>query len=472
MQFFLATPQIFMLIMACLAVLFAAFNGRESKSVYVIVQFSLLAAAFLVWHVWSLSGMRTITAFNGAFQLDHLSVVLNISVLLLSFFALGYVRDYWRSHGMPLSECLVLAMLSVVGMMVLINAADLLSLYLGLELMALPTYALVAIRRDHGPALEAAIKYFVMGAIASGFLLYGMSILFGAAQSLQLSSIAQVIASTPASEDVLVVFGMVFLMGGIAFKLGAAPFHAWVPDVYDGAPLSTTLFISTAPKVAALALIMRLLPEALPGLHLSWQPILIVMAILSLAIGNISAIIQTNVKRMLAFSSIAHMGYFLLALATNSTHGYRAATFYMISYAIMSLAAFGVLTLLESSGDRVDTLDDLKGLNTRHPWIAFVMLMVMFSMAGVPPLVGFMAKLSVIEALIQVHSVTLAVIAILFAIIGVYYYIRVVKAMYFDAPDNSARVKVALGGQIILSINGLLVLALGLFPGVLISMIG
>lgn len=366
-------------------------------------------------------------------------------------------------------EYYVLGLFSILGMMVLVSADHLLSLFLGLELFSLPVYAMVALHRDVKACSEAAMKYFVMGAIASGILLYGISMLYGATQTLFIPLIAHTIASTPPSQQLILTFGLVFVVVGVAFKLGAVPFHMWVPDVYEGAPSSVTLFITSAPKIAALGMAVRLLVDAMPGLSQEWQQLLVIIAILSMAVGNLAAVVQSNIKRMLAYSSIAHMGYMTLGLLTATPDGYAAATFYIIAYAIMSLIAFGMILILSKAGFEAEKIDDFRGLNTRNPGLAFLMLLVMFSMAGIPPLVGFMAKVAVLNALIVTHQLWLAVVALLFAIIGAYYYINVVKVMYFEDPKIKTPVVWSWSSKITLSLNGLVILFLGLSPGLLFN---
>lgn len=464
---FPAMPHIFILVMSCVCLLVAAFSERKSPWVYYLVQFTLLVS---VWLSYISFTPKAVYLFDRTFIADGLSCVLNMFIAVFTFVTFIYSRQYTSDRNIPTSEYYLLGLLATLGMMVLVSSCNLLTLYLGLEILALPTYAMVALQRDNGIAIEAAMKYFVIGAMATGMLLYGMSMVFGATQSLDLARIAEVVAQTPPGQNMLLVFALVFILAGIAFKLGSAPFHMWVPDVYEGAPTAVSLFVAGAPKIAAFALVVRLLPGAFASLHVEWQHILIVMAVLSLAIGNISALVQTNIKRLLAYSSIAHMGYFLLAVACDTPRGFGSAMFYMITYTLMTLVGFGMLILFSKAGYEVEQLDDLKGLNRRNPWMAFVMLMVMFSMAGIPPFVGFMAKIGVLEALIGAGWTVLAVVAILFAIIGAYYYIRVVKVMYFEEPDQPQAFTPPLDGQIAITLNGLLVLALGLLPGGLFTL--
>ena len=351
----------------------------------------------------------------------------------------------------------------------MVSAHSLLTIYLGLELLSLSLYAMVASDRDSIPGSEAAMKYFVLGALASGMLLYGMSMLYGATGSLDLAEIAAAL-STPGENSMILIFGLCFIVVGLAFKFGAVPFHMWIPDVYDGAPTAVTLFIGSAPKIAAFAMAMRLLVESLGSLSVDWQGMLVILAVLSLALGNVIAIAQTSMKRMLAYSTISHVGFLLLGILAGTEAGYSAAMFYAITYAVMAIGGFAMIILLSRAGFEGDQLDDFKGLNDRSPWFAFIMLILMFSMAGVPPTVGFYAKLSVLQAVIDINMVWLAIVAVAFSIIGAFYYIRVVKLMYFDKPTSDEPLHTHTDMQIALSFNGLLVLGLGIFPGGLLAL--
>jgi NADH-quinone oxidoreductase subunit N len=355
----------------------------------------------------------------------------------------------------------------VLGMMVMISARNLLLVYLGLELLSLSLYALVAFNRDSTRASEAAMKYFVTGALASGMLLYGMSMLYGATGSLDLAQVAE---KTVAGEGGLVFqFGLVFLVVGIGFKFGAVPFHMWVPDVYEGAPTPVTLFVGSAPKVAAFAMVIRLLAEGLGGLQPHWEGLLAVLVILSLAVGNVIAIAQTNLKRMLAYSTISHMGFLLLGVLTGTATGYSAAMFYAVTYALTAAGGFGMIILLSRNGFEAEQLEDFKGLGARSPWFAFIMLVLMFSMAGVPPTVGFYAKLAVLQAAVGVDMVWLAVVAVVFSVIGAFYYLRVVRLMYFEPAQETTPLEAGGDLRLVISANGLALLALGIFPGALFA---
>jgi len=356
-----------------------------------------------------------------------------------------------------------------LGMSILVSAHNFLTIYLGLELLSLSLYAMVVIQRDSSIASEAAMKYFVLGAIASGMLLYGMSIIYGITGTLDLAGMtANISVQTP---GILLSFGLVFIIVGIAFKLGAVPFHMWVPDVYQGAPTAVTLFIGSAPKIAAFAMLMRLLVDGLYDLHPQWEGILIILAVLSMAIGNLLAIAQTNIKRMLAYSTISHVGFLILGVLTGTQSGFAASMFYTLAYVIMALAGFGIVMLLSRKGFEAENLDDYKGLNERSPWYAFLMLSVMFSMAGVPPFLGFWAKLVVLEQVIAANMVWLAIVGVVFSVIGAFYYLRIVKLMYFDKPaDDIPALTASFDTRLMVSLNSLLILFMGIFPGSLLAL--
>jgi NADH-quinone oxidoreductase subunit N len=391
--------------------------------------------------------------------------------------SLVYSRRYLAERHMLRGEFFVLALFATLGMAVMISANHMLVLYLGLELMSLCLYSMVALNRDSATSTEAAMKYFVLGALASGLLLYGMSMLYGATATLDLTQMAQIIATGQANIVVL-VFGLVFVVAGLSFKLGVVPFHMWIPDVYHGAPNAMTLFIGTAPKLAAFAMAVRMLVNGLLDLAIDWQQMLVIMAVLSMAIGNLAAIAQSNIKRMLAYSTISHMGFMLLGLLAGVVGGnrlsapdaYSAAMFYSVVYVLMSLGAFGMVLALSRAGFEAEEIDDYRGLNQREPWYAFLMLLVMFSLAGVPPTVGFYAKLSVLDAVVKAGQIWLAVVAVIFSLIGAFYYLRVVKLMYFDEPRDAAPIEAGLDVRLLLSVNGIAVLVLGVMPGGLMAL--
>ncbi|MBX9704633.1 MAG: NADH-quinone oxidoreductase subunit NuoN [Gammaproteobacteria bacterium] len=466
-NFNLLVPEMVMLGMTCIVLLADLLIKQKQRTLtYSLTQLTLVAVAVLTivnYHIVPETG------FSGLLIADRLSDLLRLTIILTSIFVFMYSRSYIRQHQIPQGEFYLLGLFSILGMMVLTSAHNFLTLYLGLELMSLPIYAMVALLRDKEQPIEAAMKYFVLGALASGFILYGMSMIYGATQSLDVNQVASAIAMLPANEMYILVVGLVFIVAGLAFKLGLVPFHMWLPDVYQGAPTAVTLFITVAPKVAGFALVIRLLVDAMPGLYVQWQELLIVLSVLSMVLGNVAAITQTNIKRMFAYSTIAHGGYMLLGLAAASSIGFSAAMFYTIFYAIMSLGGFGIITLLTHQGIDIESIDDLKGLNSRSPWLAFMFLLVLFSMAGIPPTVGFFAKLGVLEAVVSAHLVWLACLAIILAVIGSYYYLRVVKVMYFDEATQTTPIILPLDTRIAVSINGLAMIALGLFPSSIID---
>jgi len=399
---------------------------------------------------------------------DLMSDVLKLLTYLSVSMMLVYSRSYLMARGLFTGEFLALVLFATLGMMVMISASNFLTLYLGLELLALSMYTLVALQRDSAVATESAMKYFILGAMASGFLLYGMSMLYGATGSLDINRIAEVIHQGTANKQLL-IFGLAFVVAGLAFKLGAVPFHMWVPDVYHGAPTAMTMFIGSAPKLAAFAFVMRLLVEAMQPLMIDWSGMLMILAVLSMAVGNITAIAQTNIKRMFAYSTIAHMGFLLIGVLSGTLEGYGSAMFYAVTYVLMSLGAFGMILLLSREGFEADNLNDFKGLSQRSPWLAFMMLLLMFSMAGVPPTVGFYAKFSVLNAAVQTGHLPLVVMAVLFSLVGAFYYLRVVKLMYFDAPESHEKLYIQPDSSLLISINGLAVLLLGILPNTLMS---
>jgi len=461
-----AWPEIFLLTMACVVLVVDVYLKDEDRNVtYVLSQLSLLTTLVII--AFNMVETKTI-AFNGTFISDAMGDVLKFFVVAIVAIVFVYSRDYLKDRSIFKGEFYVLGLFGLLGMMIMISAHHLLSLYLGLELLSLCLYAMVAFDRDNANASEAAMKYFVLGAIASGMLLYGMSMIYGMTGSLNIEQIATSIAAQKEMNLVL-VFGLVFMVIGLAFKLGAVPFHMWIPDVYHGSPTSVTSYLATAPKIAGFAMIMRLLAEGMGNLHADWQGMLVIMAVLSMALGNVIAIAQTNLKRMLAYSTISHVGFIMLGILAGNQEGYSAAMFYTLTYALMSLGGFGMIILLARSGFEAQNIDDFKGLNKRSPWFAFMMLILMFSMAGVPPTVGFWAKLSVLKAVVDIDMLWLALVAVFFSIIGVYYYLRMVKVMYFDDAEDKAEIAKGRDLQIVLSANGLIVLLLGLYPAALMS---
>jgi NADH-quinone oxidoreductase subunit N len=464
-----AFPELFLLLAVCVILVADLYIAEENRIVtYGLTQAALLGCIFLTW-VWATP--EKVYTFSNMFVDDLMSEVLKLIVLVAVMIVLAYSRAYVAARGLMRGEFFALALFATLGMMVMISANHLLVLYLGLELMMLSLYSMVALQRDSATATEAAMKYFVLGALASGMLLYGMSMIYGATQTLEITALADIIADGSAITPVL-VFGLVFVVAGLGFELGVVPFHMWVPDVYHGAPSSVTLFVSSAPKIAGFAMIVRLLGQALgdDALVLEWQQMLIVMAVLSLIIGNITAIVQTNLKRMLAYSTISHMGFVLLGVLVGTDVGLGSAMFYVVVYVLMNVGAFGMILLLSRQGFEADNLDDFKGLNQRSPWYAFVMLLLMFSMVGIPPTVGFYAKLAVLQALLSAGFIAVAVIAILFSAIGAFYYLRLVRLMYFEAPVDNTPLAPYGDVKVLMSLNGVAILYFGIVPGPLMAL--
>ncbi len=456
-------PEMFITLMIMVVMMADLFLGKRLPNIaYALTQLTLVVCMYLSVKVFN---YQTEIIFNNSFIIDHVASILKVVIYATTFLALLYARDYVTESRLAAGEYYLLMLFVVLGMMVLVSAYSFITVFIGLELLSLPLYALIAMQRGSSICTEAAMKYFVLGSAASGFMLYGMSMLYGMTGSVGISEVMHALTTVSVEKEIVLALGLVFIVSAVAFKLGAVPFHMWIPDVYEGSPLSVTLIIASAVKLAAFALVVRLLINAMPSLVIQWQQVLMAIAILSMALGNLVAIVQTNIRRMLAYSSIAHIGYMMLGLVSGISIGFGAALFYVIVYAIMSLGAFGILVLLSQSGHDIQTVNDLRGLNARNPWLAFLMLLVMFSMAGVPPSVGFFAKIAVLEALVQVHLVWLAALALIFAIIGAYYYLRVVKVMYFDAPEHDAAITVTgHTKQLGISVNCLLVLILGILP--------
>ncbi|UCV14343.1 NADH-quinone oxidoreductase subunit NuoN [Quatrionicoccus australiensis] len=471
-----AAPEIFLAVMA-LAILMIDLLVKDSRRTvtFVLTQLTLVGCALLQFGsstgeiVYTFSNM-----FVDDLMSDLLKLFLYMTVIVVMFYSRGYIIE---RPTMNKGEYYVLTLFATLGMMVMISANHFLTIYLGLELLSLSLYAMVAMNRDSVTSTEAAMKYFVLGALASGLLLYGMSMIYGATGTLEITGVGERLLSGGVNKSVL-VFGLVFLVSGLAFKLGVVPFHMWIPDVYHGAPTSVTLFIGSAPKLAAFAIVMRLLVNGLITMAADWQMMLIILSVLSMAIGNLAAIAQTNLKRMLAYSAISHMGFMLLGITTGVVSGdaryalnaYSSAMFYVIAYVMMSAGTFGMILLMSRAGFEADNLDDFKGLNKRSPWFAGVMLMLMFSMAGVPFFVGFFAKFSVLQAVVAAGYMWLAIVAVLFSLIGAFYYLRVVKLMYFDAPADETPIAAGLDMKILVSVNGLAVAGFGIFPQMIMSL--
>lgn len=465
-------PELFLLGATCAILLIDLFLTANRRDItHWLAVLALVITACLVWRGAPLAG-QVDAAFNGMFLRDGIAVILKLFVLLFTGSVFIYSRGYMRDRKLLMGEFYLLLLFATLGTMLLISAGNLVTVYLGLELLALSSYALVALYRDSLLASEAAMKYFVLGALASGMLLYGMSMIYGAAGTLDLGEIRALGGFVAGSEhQTLLAFGLVFLVVGIAFKLGAAPFHMWLPDVYQGAPTSITLFIGSVSKLAGFAMAYRLLVGGMGGFVQDWSMMLAILSVASLAVGNLFALVQTNLKRLLAYSTISHMGFLLLGFANGTSAGIAAAMFYAICYALMAAAAFGVILLLARAGFEAEEIDDFKGLNQRNPWYAGMMALAMFSLAGVPPLFGFFAKVLVLKAAIDAGYLWLAIVAIVFAIIGLYYYLRVVKVMYFDAPADAVPLVLPADRSFrwALSLNGLALLALGALWGPLLD---
>ena len=466
--FFPALPEIFLLVMVCVIMLVDLFLKPAQRGVtYALSQLTVIVLAAMTW---PFVHDKAITLFHGQFVLDHFAVVLKLFMYLMVFAIFLYSRRYVMERQIMRGEFHLLTLIALLGGMVLVSANSLLTLYLGLELLSLPTYAMVAMQRDASKGPEAAMKYFVMGAVASAMMLYGMSFVFGLSGSLLLPEISHVVLNGM-SHSMLFIFALMFFIVGVCFKLGAVPFHMWVPDVYEGSPTCVTAILGTLSKIAALGLIVRLVIQMMHGLLPHWHIALMVIAVLSILLGNILAIVQTNIKRMFAYSTISHMGFIVLVLALGTKQSLTYAVFYTVVYVIMSVGGFGMVMLLARQGHESDKISDFAGLNKRHAWIAFMMLLLMVSMAGIPPMVGFDAKLFVIQALIAQHYYGLAIFALIMSVIGAYYYLRVVKVMYFDAAEPATlKHPLSLDGRIAVSVNGVLVLLLGLMPAGLLAL--
>lgn len=462
-----ASAEIFLIAAICVILLVDVFLSDRSRWVtYALSLLALLGTTLVTLHI----GIETrVSAFDGAFVADPMGEVLKIFAYGTVAVAFMYSYEYLQRRGLLKGEYFILGLTALLGIMVMTSAGNLITVYLGVELLSLSLYAMVAFDRDSGIAAESAMKYFVLGAIASGALLYGFSIVYGVTGTLQLDELA--VAVREVGPDRLgLIFGLAFIVAGIAFKFGAVPFHMWIPDVYHGAPTPVTLFIGSAPKIASYVLAIRVLAEGLDAMVASWQGMLIALSVLSMIIGNVVAIAQTNLKRMLAYSTISHVGFILLGILAGTPTGYRAAMFYTMAYVIMAVGSFGMILLLSRQGFEADRIEDFKGLNRKSPWFAAVMMMLMFSTAGVPPFVGFWAKIAVLGAVVDVGLVWLAAVSVVLSVVAAFYYLRVVKVMYFDEPADSVVVDAGGTLRVLLTANGLAVLVLGIFPGALIDL--
>ena len=470
--------EIFLVVAACAILLIDMFSKDDKRNLtYILSLLTLAGCAVFSWIDFS-AGTTTYTFFN-MFVSDQMANLLKLFTYLAVGVTLIYSRQYAGERGMMSGhmggEFYVLALFTTLGQMIMISGNNMLPIYLGLEMMSLSLYALVAIRRDHATSTEASMKYFILGSLASGFMLYGISMIYGATGSLDITTIAQRAAST--GNHTILVFGLVFLVAGMAFKLGAVPFHMWVPDVYQGSPTAVTLLLGAAPKLASFAMMLRILVEGLPALAFDWQQMLLALAVLSLAVGNLTAIAQTNLKRMLAYSTIAQLGFVMLGMmsgvvdgnAANAPVAYSAAMYYTITYVLTTLGSFGLIMMLARAGFEAEELADFRGLAKRSPWFAIVMTVLMFSLAGVPPMMGFMAKWAVLQAVMATGQLWLAIIAVLFSLIGAFYYLRVVKTMWFDDVTDASPIVTPTDMRVVLSLNGVLVVVLGVVPGALLA---
>lgn len=477
-NFVLALPEILLLILASGVLVYDAFSHQDNRqNTFLLSLGTLVVVALAV--LWQWSNDVGGSTFSGLFVVDSLSHFLKFLSCIAVAVTLIYGHQYAHQRDMLSrgGELFSLTLMALLGQMLMISAGSMLMVYLGVELMSFALYALVALRREHRQSIEAAMKYFVLGALASGVLLYGMSMIYGATGQLDLGKIADVIR-TGKAERMALVFGVVFVVSGLAFKLTAAPFHMWTPDVYQGAPTTVTLVIGAAPKLAAFAITLRFLVEALHGIAVDWQPMLLLMAVASLFIGNLTAIMQTNIKRMLAYSTISHMGFVFLGLMSgvlsaqsNNVQAYGSSLFYVVVYVLTTLSTFGLILLLSRKDFECENIDDLKGLNRQHPGLALVWLLSMFSLTGIPPMAGFAAKLSVLQAVVSAGYIWLAVFAVIMSLIGAFYYLRIVKVIYFDEPLGETKaVQSGLLARGVMILNGALIILIGVFPGYLMDL--
>ena len=468
MDYIAAAPEMTLLGLICVVMIADLFIEDENRAV--TFWLSMLSLVVLAVVLYATAPATRTVVFYGAYVSDALSQVLKLSAVLFVGVSFLYARDYLRANDLNKGEYYLLGLFGLLGMMIMMSANSLLTMYLGLETLALSMYALVAIDRNNVTAAESAMKYFVLGAIASGALLYGISWVYGVTGSLQFDEISRVLRADPSLNNLPLWFGLAFLIVGISFKFGAVPFHMWLPDVYQGARTPVTVYLASAPKLAALALILRILVDALGSLHDTWSTMIMFIAVLSILVGNVVAIAQTNIKRMLGYSTIAHVGFILIAIYTGTGDGYAAALFYALTYVVAAAGAFGIIILLSRRGYDAELLSDFKGLNARSPWFALMMLFLMFSMAGVPPFVGFLSKLYVISAVLDIGGTGLAIMMVLASVVGAYYYLRVIWYMYFEQGEDKAVLQASMDTRLVLSLNSLAVLALGIVPGGLLAL--
>ena len=463
-----AAPEMVLLGLICVVMIADLFVDKEDRAVTFWLSMASLAVTALVLYVTA--GTDRQIVFYGAYVADPLSNILKMATIVFVGISFLYARDYLRANDLEKGEYYLLGLFGLLGMMIMMSANSLLTMYLGLETLALAMYALVAIDRKNVTAAESAMKYFVLGAIASGALLYGISWVYGVTGSLQFDQIALAITADPGINNLPLWFGLAFLIVGIAFKFGAVPFHMWLPDVYEGARTPVTLYLASAPKLAAFALIFRILVDGLGGLHETWSTMIMFVAVLSIVVGNFIAIAQKNIKRMLGYSTIGHVGFILLAIYTGTSDGYAAGLFYALTYVVAAAGAFGVIIIMSRRGYDAELISDFKGLNARSPWFALMMLFLMFSMAGVPPFVGFLSKLYVISAVLDVGGTWLAILMVLMSVIGAYYYLRVIWYMYFEEGEDRAVLQSSVDTRLVLSLNSVAVLVLGIVPGWLLAL--
>jgi NADH-quinone oxidoreductase subunit N len=462
-----AAPEIVLLGLICAVMIVDLFvEDQERKTTFWLSMASLAVVAVTLYMT---TPGEPVVAFYGAYVSDAFSQILKLATVLFVAVSFLYARDYLIANGLNKGEYYLLGLFGLLGMMIMMSAHSLLTMYLGLETLALSMYALVAIDRNNVTSAESAMKYFVLGAIASGALLYGISWVYGVTGSLQFGEIAAALRADASLNNLPLWFGLAFLIVGIAFKFGAVPFHMWLPDVYQGARTPVTLYLASAPKLAALALLMRIFVDGLGGLHETWSTMIMFVAVLSILVGNFVAIAQTNIKRMLGYSTIAHVGFILLAVYTGTDDGYSSALFYALTYVVAAAGAFGIIIIMSRRGYDAELLSDFKGLNQRSPWFALMMLFLMFSMAGVPPFVGFLSKLYVISAVLDIGGTWLAVLMVLASVIGAYYYLRVIWYMYFEDGEDRAVLQASMDTRLVLSLNSLAVLGLGILPGGLLA---
>ncbi|WP_434630207.1 NADH-quinone oxidoreductase subunit NuoN [Chromobacterium sp. CV08] len=462
-----AMPELFLIGALLVVLMLDLFIPDEKRCITYGLTLLTLAGTAAV-QVWTFVPYP-VTTFSGMYVADPLASLVKLAMYATTAVVLVYSRQYTADRGLFKGEYFSLSLFALLGMNLMVSASHFLTLYMGLELLSLALYSLIALQRDSVAATESAMKYFVLGALASGLLLYGISMIYGATGSLELAAVAKSIKSHSAN-GMLLVFGLVFIVAGLSFKLGAVPFHMWVPDVYQGSPTSVTLMVGAAPKLAAFVFVLRILAQGLDVLVGEWQSMLVIVAVLSMAIGNITAIVQTNIKRMLAYSTISHMGFLLLGVLAGTQQGYAAALFYAVVYVAMSMVGFGIVLALSRQGFECEKIDDLKGLNSRNSWYAILMLLAMFSMAGIPPLLGFYAKFVVIKAIVDIGMIKLAVFSVLMSVIGAFYYLRVVKAIYFDEAQDTAPIAVRGDMKLVLSLNALALLVVGVLPQSLLEL--